>query len=81
MYTEENIRKKIKELCKNAPYVHISVSLAKPHVELENVKVKIVGAYAHIFQIEEEKNGKPVRLSVQYGDIPAGIASIKELAL
>ncbi len=81
MYTEENIRKKIKELCANAPYVHISVSLAKPHIELKDVRVKIVGAYAHIFQIEEEKNGKSVRLSVQYSDIPAGIASIAELVL
>ncbi len=81
MYTEEFIKNKIKDLYQTNPNIHISVSLAKPHIELDNVCVKIVGVYSHIFQVEENKSGKIIRHSVQYGDVSVGIAKIKELSI
>ncbi len=79
MNTENYLKEKLEKLCEKDPYIHIDVNLAKPHVELSNVRVKIIGVYKHIFQIEEEKNGRIERHSLQYGDIIAGIVKIAEL--
>ena len=79
MNTENYLKEKLEKLCERDPYIHIDVNLSKPHVELSNVRVKIIGVYRHIFQIETEKNGKTDRYSLQYGDIIAGIAKIAEL--
>ncbi len=79
MYTEGDIREKLKYLCDTAPYIHMTVTLIKPRVEITDACVKLLGVYKHIFQVEHEKNGKKERYSMQYGDIIAGIVKIKEL--
>ncbi len=79
MYTETDLREKLKNLCETAPYIHISVSLTKPRVEISDECVKLVGVYKHIFQTEQEKNGRKQRYSIQYGDVIAGIVKIEEL--
>ncbi len=79
MNTENYFKERLTELYESDPYIHIDVNLARPRVELNNVRVKITGVYRHIFQIEVEKNGKIERYSLQYGDITVGIVKIAEL--
>ncbi len=79
MYTESDLREKLKSMCETAPDIHISVSFTKPRVEINSECVKLVGAYKHIFQVEQDKNGRKQRYSMQYGDIIAGIVKIEEL--
>ncbi len=79
MYTEEYVKKKIEKLMNTDPYIHVNVTLTKPHIEREGVSVKIVGAYRHIFQVEEEKDGRTERYSVQYREVAAGIIKIAEI--
>lgn len=79
MYTENYLIERLTELYKSDPYIHINISLARPHVELSDLRVKIVGVYSHIFQIEEEKNGKVERYTWQYGDVIVGIVRISEI--
>ncbi len=79
MYTETYLKEKLKSLYEKNPYIHIHISLLKPHVELSSVCVKLVGVYRHIFQIEIEQREKTERYSIQYGDIASGIVKIDEL--
>ncbi len=78
MYTEQEWKEQLIRRMRIDPYVHICVSLAKPHVEMRGVKVKLVGMYRHIFQIEAQRDGKLERISLQYGDLVAGIVQIEE---
>ena len=79
MYTEESMKIRLKTMCQEQPYIHINVSLVHPHVEMKHVRVRLVGVYKNIFLVEEEKDGKTVRYSFQYGDVSAGIVTIEEL--
>ncbi len=79
MYTEQYLRTRLRQMCEHAPHIHISVSLTKPHVEISERPAKLVGAYLHIFQIEEEKDGRLERRSMPYGEVIAGIVRIAEL--
>ncbi len=73
------LREKIKKLSLTNPNVHINVSLLKPKLNLKNEPVKIMGVYAHIFQIEEYSTGVPVRYTLQYADIIIKRIEILEL--
>ncbi len=79
MYTEKYLNEKLKSLREKDPYIHISIKLEKPHVSIANVRVKLIGVYAHIFQVEEETESRKIIHSMQYGDINAGIVKIAEM--
>ncbi len=65
----DQVKEKVRYRYKNDPYVHVDVSSVSPKLSLKNAKVKIVGAYSHIFQIEECTDGTPKRHTFQYTDI------------
>lgn len=73
------IKNGIKKLYENAPDIHINVNLSRPKIIIEASPAKIVGVHKHIFQIEENENGRPVRHTFQYGDVLIGHITIKEL--
>ena len=49
--------------------IRINVSLRQPRLHLNNVPVKIAGAYRHIFQVEETSSGQLKRHVLQYADV------------
>lgn len=51
------------------PTIRINVSLRQPRLHLNNVPVKIAGAYRHIFQVEETSSGQLKRHVLQYADV------------
>ncbi len=79
MYSVDMARAKIKMLFERHPTVHVNVNLTHPKLNLQNVEIKIVGAYPHIFQIEEYTEGKPKRHTLQYTDVALNHIEIIEL--
>ena len=51
------------------PTIRINVSLRQPRLHLNNVPMKIAGAYRHIFQVEETSSGQLKRHVLQYADV------------
>ncbi len=80
LYSEEQMRKKIKKLYETNPEIHLDISLTKPKLILKNAKAKIVGVYLHIFCIEEDSGRQTKRYSIRYADVMPGHIDVLELA-
>lgn len=78
-YSIDLVRAKIKTLFEQHPNVHVNVFLTHPKLNIQNVEIKIVGVYPHIFQIEEYTEGKPKRHTLQYTDVVLNNIEISEL--
>lgn len=81
IYSEEKVRKRIQELYEKSPKIHISVSQTRPKVSVKQAEATIVGAYLHIFCIEENSRGRAIRHSIRYADICSNFIRIEELNL
>lgn len=79
MLTVDKIKTELKRLKEENPKVHMDVALTRPKLTLTSVEAEIVGAYAHIFQIEENSSGELKRHTLQYSDILTGQVVIHEL--
>ncbi len=80
MLSADQVKEKIQARCKTDPYVHVDISILSPKLSLKNTRVKITGAYAHIFQIEECSHGETNRHTFQYTDVTTGHIRIWELS-
>ncbi len=80
-FTEQDIKRKIKNLLETSPKIHMTLSLQKPKQELREAEARLVGAYAHIFQVEAFEKGIVKRHSIPYADILTGHVTVKELEL
>lgn len=69
VYELQHVRQYISERYRSNPNIHINVSLRQPKLILHNVPVKITGAYAHIFQIEDRSSGQVKQHTLQYADV------------
>ena len=69
IYELQQIRQRISERYLNDPNIRINVSLRQPRLHLNNVPVRIMGVYRHIFQVEEDSSGQPKRHALQYADV------------
>lgn len=77
-YHLDLIRMQVQKLFQTHPKIHINVCLTRPKMELENVSARIIGAYPHIFQIQECAEGK--KYTLQYTDILLNHIQILELS-
>lgn len=75
------IKNGIKKLYEKSPNVHLDVSFTHPKLQLENDPVKIIGAYANLFRIEEYSSGAAQCHSLQYADVLTGHIKIHELKM
>ena len=75
----EYIKKGIERIYEKSPNVHLDVSFTHPKLQLENDSVKIIGAYANLFRIEERSSGTAQCHSFQYADVLTGHIRIHEL--
>ena len=73
------IRQKINELYQTHTEIHISVSMARPKVSIQNDIAIIKGVYPHIFQVEECSSDTPKCHTIQYTDILTNNIRINEL--
>ena len=73
------IKSEIARLYRTNPNIHISVKFSRPKVLVEGTPAVITGVYRNIFQIEEHDSGRPVRHTLQYGDVLIGQVVIQEL--
>lgn len=71
----EKIKREIKELHKEKPNIHISVSMSGSRLKFENEPAKIKGAYPNIFVVEID--GKTY--SFPYTDLMIKQVEISEL--
>ena len=69
IYELQQIRQRISYRYRSDPNIRINVSLRQPKLHLNDVPVKITGAYRHIFQVEEDSSGQPKRHALQYADV------------
>ncbi len=81
IYSEEKVRKRIKELYEKSPKIHVSVTQTRPKVAVKCAEATIVGVYLHIFCVEEASQGRLTRHSVRYADICSNAIQIEELNL
>ncbi len=58
MNTENYLKEKLTKLYENDPYIHIDVNLARPHIELNNVRVKIVVYISTFFKLKKKRTEK-----------------------
>ncbi len=79
MLSLDIIKAKIKNLYETNPNIHMSITLKRPRLIIENEPVKIVGVYPNIFQIEEYSLGEARQHTLQYTDIYIGQAVIPEI--
>lgn len=79
MLTVDKIKSELKRLKEENPRIHMDVSLTRPRLSLSNAEAVLVGAYAHIFQIEESSSGEVKRHTLQYSDVLTGQVVIHEL--
>ena len=75
----EYIKKGIERIYEKSPNVHLDVSFKYPKLQLEHDSVKIIGAYANLFRIEEYSSGAAQCHSLQYADVLTGHIRIHEL--
>ena len=75
----DHIKGEIEKLYKTNPNIHVSLKLARPKLIVKEAPAKITGVYRNIFQIEESDGGRPIRHTVQYGDVLIGQVKIREL--
>lgn len=76
--TMQGLRERIWRRFKSEPVIRVNVSLSRPKLRLENVEARIVGVYAHIFQVEE-MSGEHKRHTLQYADVLLGDVEIIDL--
>lgn len=68
----QQIKQQIETLAREGKTVSVRVSLTRPKIRLENVAVKVIGAYANIFRIEAVGCTPPKYYSLQYTDVLIG---------
>jgi len=73
------IKNGIERLYRTNPHIHISVTMSRPRIIVEGTPAVITGVYKNIFQIEACDSGRPVRHTLQYGDVLIGQVVIREL--
>lgn len=66
------IKQSIEKTNRTNPNIRVNVSFAQPKIRLSDVEAKIVGVYAHIFQIEDLTLSQKQRYTLQYTDILLG---------
>ncbi len=71
----EAVKSRIEEYYRSGETLTINVSIKRPRVELNAVKVYVRGVYPHIFRIETENKEN---YSLQYIDILTGKIEIIE---
>lgn len=69
MLTLNDIKKRVDELYKTNPNIHMNVDIKSPKVYVVGEPVTITGVYPHIFQIEENYSGMPRRHCIQYNEL------------
>lgn len=75
------IRDRIHILYNTNPYIHVNVTLKRPHkTKLNNMPVVIKGVYPHMFQVEDNSEGVPKLYMHQYTDIVTKEVEILELS-
>lgn len=79
MASLDEIKKRINCLYHTNAEIHISVSMTRPKVSVDNDTVVIKGVYPHIFQIEECSSGMPRLRTIRYADILTKNIKINEL--
>ena len=79
MLSIEKIKKRIAELYKKNPNIHVNINMTSPRTNLSDYPVVITGVYPYIFQIEETYSGIPKRHFIQYNDVLANHFQIIEL--
>lgn len=77
--TIDTIRKDIRRLFEENPYIHVNVTMRHPKVSVQNGAAVIKGVYPNTFQLEETESGFTQRHCVQYNDVLIGRVEILEL--
>lgn len=75
----KELRQRIQYRMKTNPKIRFSTSLPQTRLKLESVEGVIVGAYSHIFQVEEESTGRKLRHTLQYTDLISGHVRVENL--
>ncbi len=75
----EQVKKQIENLYKKNPDIHISISISRPRVVLENAPAVITGVYPNFFRIEEKNSGFLRSHTVRYADLATNALRITEL--
>ncbi len=79
IYSEGQMREKIRKLYEKSPVVHISVTQTRPRVSVKNAACTIIGVYLHFFCVEEASKGLVERHCIRYADILSKRIQIEEL--
>lgn len=79
--TLDTLRQQVQTLCCTKQEIH--VDLAVPHLKLccNDAQATLLGAYRHVFTIEERLTGRPVTHTFQYADLLTGRITIRELPI
>lgn len=75
----KDIRARIQKRMKTNPKIRFSTNMPQTRLKLEKVDGVIVGAYSHIFQVEEESTGRKLRHTLQYTDVISHHVEIENL--
>lgn len=75
----KDIRSRIQKRMKVDPKIRFSTNMPQTRLKLDRVNGVIVGAYSHIFQVDEESTGRKLRHTLQYTDLIAGHVKIEDL--
>lgn len=75
----KNIRERVQARMKTNPKIRFSTCMPQTRLKLDKVEGVIVGAYTHIFQVDEESTGRKLRHTLQYTDLISGHVKIEEL--
>ncbi len=78
MASIDTVKARIGELYRQAPHIHLDVTLASPKLHLKNAPATITGVYRHIFQIEEASSGSVQRHTLPYTDLLTGQIVIRK---
>lgn len=75
----KEIRSRIQKRMKTNPHVRFSTNMPQTRLKLERVEGVLVGAYTHIFQVDEQSTGRKLRHTLQYTDLISGHVKIEDL--
>lgn len=75
----KDIRGRIQTRMKTNPKIRFSTNMPQTRLKLDRVEGVIVGAYTHIFQVDEASTGRKLRHTLQYTDLISGHVKIENL--
>lgn len=75
----ESIKEKIKELYESKKEIHLTISLNRPKIRVDNAQAKIEGVYPFTFRVEEFSSGFRKIHTLQYTDVMLNQIEIPEL--